>query len=205
MRRTLLAAAALVLGACSAIDLRTPEPAITRYLLDAAVHVPVSDAPGSGVLLVEMPTARSGFDTPRLAYSRKPLAIDYYTRSEWADTPARQLQPLLVRALEASAAWRAVTAAPSPVLADQRLGVDILELVQDFTVTPSVVRLRLRLTLSEVASRRALVTRTLATVEPADSEDAYGSVEASKRALSRLLSGLVADVMTYAPTAGARR
>lgn len=204
MTRVRLTLLALLLGGCSAINLgSSPDAPRTIWLLSAvpAAASVAGAARPAGVLLVDKPEARAGFDTPRMAYSRQPLAIDYYTRSEWADVPARMLQPLIVQTLAQGGTWTAVLSAPNPGRADVRLTTNVLELVHDLSAgEPGVVRLRLRAVFTDVVDRRVLATREFAAVEPAASANAEGYAAAADRADARVLAGLAAfTAETFAP------
>lgn len=203
MTRVRLTLLALLLGGCSAINLgSSPDAPRTIWLLSAVpAAAPAGAARPAGVLLVDKPEARAGFDTPRMAYSRQPLAIDYYTRSEWADVPARMLQPLIVQTLAQGGTWTAVLPAPNPGRADVRLTTNVLELVHDLSAgEPGLVRLRLRAVFTDVVDRRVLATREFAAVEPAASANAEGYAAAADRADARVLAGLAAfTAETFAP------
>ena len=47
--------------------------------------------PGAGILVVNVPVAQPGFDTPRMAYTQRPYEVSYYATHQWADPPARML------------------------------------------------------------------------------------------------------------------
>ena len=49
-------------------------------------------------LLVSPVLAAPGFDGPDMAYMRTPHEIEYFARHRWVDSPARMLEPLLIRA-----------------------------------------------------------------------------------------------------------
>ncbi len=146
-------------------------------------------------LEVGVPRAAPGFDTPRIAYVERPYAIDYYSRSEWADTPARMLGPLLAAAFERSAAFRAVVLAPTSALAELRVDVELVRLQQDFTIKPSRADLALRVQVVDSRSRRVLATLVVEETEPAATQDAYGGVAATNAALERALERTVAFVL----------
>lgn len=177
-----------------------PGPALgSTYVLDAAIDPPPERKPGRLVLVVALPEAEPGFDSRRIAYTRTPLALDYYTKSEWADTPGRMIAPLLVRALEQSGGLAAVVAAPTPVAGDVTLGLDVIRLQQEFFQQPSQSRLTLRAKLYDNSSRDVLATKLFETVEPAPSENAYGGVLAANAALKRLLGDITDWVLANLP------
>jgi cholesterol transport system auxiliary component len=183
-----LCAVAIGLSACVSLGPATPS---TRYELQAIFEgQPVA---GRGpALIVAQPTAAPGFDGPRIVYVETPHQLAFFSRSEWVDTPARMLAPLLVRALERSGTFASVAEARSAVAAGLRLEAEIVRLQQEFTERPSRVRLAIRIQLSDVPSRRVLGAREIEAVEDAPSDDAYGGVVAANRAVRRVLDEIVA-------------
>lgn len=138
-------------------------------------------------LLVNVPRAEAGFDTPRMAYVRRPYEVRYYAVNQWADTPARMLAPLLVRHLERSRSWGTVVPLPASIPGDYRLDSHGLSLQQEFVEEPSRVRLMVQMQLVELREHRVVGTRRFEMVEQSTSEDAYGGVVAANRAVLRLL------------------
>jgi cholesterol transport system auxiliary component len=183
-----LCAVAVSLSACVSLGSSTPS---TRYELQAVFEgQPVG---GTGpVLVVAPPTAAPGFDSPRIVYVKRPHELEFFTSSEWVDTPSRMLAPLLVRALERSGAFASVAETRSAAAAGLRLEAELVRLQQEFTERPSRVRLTVRIQLSEVPSRRALGAREIEAVEEAPSDDPYGGVVAANRAVRRVLDEIVA-------------
>lgn len=190
LTRLLLAAllpAALTLAGCTA--LKPPKLDSTRlYTLDAKADIPAAHPASKQVLAVSMPTARPGFDTPQIAYQRQPLELEYFVTQRWADTPARMLRPLLAQALEPG--FQAVVQTPGPVTPQLRLDTEIVRLQQDFTAKPSRVQITLRAQLTDVQNRRVIAVKVFDEAEDAASEDAYGGVVATNRALQRALTQL---------------
>jgi cholesterol transport system auxiliary component len=142
---------------------------------------------GTGVVLVNVPQARAGVDTPRMAYLLRPYEVQYYANNQWADTPARMLAPLLVRALEQTGTWSAVVQMPHTVRGEYRVDSELLAAQQEFFQKPSLFRLTLRVQLVSLRDQRVLGTRGFEAIEPAPSENAYGAVLAANRALATLL------------------
>lgn len=156
--------------------------------------------PGAGILVVNVPVAQPGFDTPRMAYTQRPYEVSYYATHQWADPPARMLPPLLVHALEQTGYWRAVATMPTSVRGDHRVDIDQLVLLQDFLQKPSQVRAALRVQVIKLPDYLVLGTRVFGVVEEASNDDAYGGAVAANRAVDRLvkevagwLSGCVAS------------
>ena len=143
-------------------------------------------------LVVSAPQAAAGFDSQRIIYVRQPHKLEYFAHSEWTDTPARMLSPLLVAAVANSGAFRAVVQAPSSASGDLRLDSEVLQLQQEFESRPSRVRFVLRATLVEDASRRVIATRDFEAVASAPSEDPYGGVVAANQAVRSVLAKVAA-------------
>jgi len=174
---------------------QAPEASPNLHVLQPAAVSTKAARRGDVTLEVSVPRASPGFETSRIAYVERPYAIDYYSRSEWADAPARMLGPLLAAAFEQSGAFRAVVLAPTSARAELRLDVELVRLQQDFTVKPSRADLALRAQVIDVQARRVLATFLVEETEPAPTQDAYGGVAAANAALGRAIERTVAFVV----------
>jgi len=178
-----------LLAACSVL----PEPKsamLDKYLLEytpATAQETRADAP---VLVVATPQANGAYDTARIAYMQQQYGLRYYTRSSWADTPARMLAPLMAEVLNASGRFQALYTSPGRVSAKLRLDAELLRFHQDFTQTPSEMHVTLRVQLVNLETQRIVATQLFDIREAATSEDAYGGVLAANRAVARLLEAL---------------
>ena len=203
-RRVALVQASLWLGAlggCATSLLPAPPQAPSLYALNDAAAVPPRPALANGPsILVAPPRAAAGFDTRGIVYLRQAHAVETYAYSQWVDTPAQMLAPLIVHALERTGAFAVVLRAPTAAHAALRLDTELLRLQHDFTASPSRVRLTLRAVLVEQSSRRALAWREFDASVVAPSEDAYGGVRAANQAVAALLDEMAA----FAAQAAAR-
>lgn len=192
IRLGLISAACVALAGCSALQPVKQESA-SAFALEAgtARHaaVPPRDAPN---LVVSLARAWPGFDSPRMVYVRTPHELEHFAKNQWVDTPARMLTPLLIQAAESSGAFSAVVTPRSGVVAQLRLESEIVRLQQEFMGVPSRVHFTLRVQLIDVAARKVLATREFNVTENAPSEDPYGGVVASNRAVSRVLDEVTA-------------
>ncbi|GCL62624.1 ABC-type transport auxiliary lipoprotein family protein [Pseudaquabacterium pictum] len=183
----------LGLAGCSASLLPKPPAAPALYGLDDGAPAPARPPapPGAPSLLVAVPRAAAGLDTRLMAYQRTPQRIEHFTASEWLDAPPRLLAPLLVRAAEATGAFRAVLLGPAAGSTSWRLDTELLRLQQNFSAGgPSQVRLTLRAVLVDTASRTVLGAREFDTSQPAPSDDAAGGAAAAQRAALQLAQAL---------------
>jgi cholesterol transport system auxiliary component len=189
-----MAAAGVLAVGCGGL-LPQPSPPPAFFTLDAAVYASVPAQPlrqSRPTLIVHATQAAAGFDSARMLYTRKAHQLEAYTQSEWVDTPARMLAPWIVSAASSSAAFRAVVMAPSAAASDLRLETELLRLQHEFGETPSRVRLVLRATLTDSATRHVLARREFDVLADAPSEDAYGGVIAANHAAQSLMQALAA-------------
>ncbi|RYF36124.1 MAG: hypothetical protein EOO25_21420, partial [Comamonadaceae bacterium] len=134
----LLAAAAL--SGCAFV----PEAPVTTALLDQ-VPTEIPRRPASRLaLLVFPPKARPSLDTLQMAYSLRAHHLAYLARNQWAETPPQMLHPLLLRTLEATGAFASVLAPPAASGPTLGLRTEIIDLMQDFSQEPPLLRLALR-------------------------------------------------------------
>ncbi len=194
-------ALALAAGGCS--SLRPPEtPQPSFYALESlhgetgAAASAAATLPGAmPTLIVNPPYAASGFDSQRIIYVRTALQLEYFAHSEWIDTPARMLAPLIVSTIETRNAFRAVVLTPSAAAGDLMLDTEILRLQQDFSNVPSRVRFTLRAYIEDSSTRRVLAWREFDATVAAASDNPYGGVVAANRAVQTVLKQL-ADFCT---------
>lgn len=193
--RALSTALPVLLAGCAGL-LPEPEPPPAFYSLDvfAPVLRPAAALAASrgATLVVNAPSAAPGFDSQRIIFVRKPHELEYFAHSQWVDTPARMLAPLIVAAIEKTGAFHAVAHAPSSALGDMRLDTEIIRLQQVFLQSPSRVHFTLRATLVDSATRRVLATREFDGYATALSENPYGGVLAANKVVASVLDELAA-------------
>ena len=173
----------------------TPQP--SQFSLDGAraeprqaMRAPAAVPPTAPTLIVNPPHAAAGFDSRRMVYVREAHKREYFAHSEWVDTPARMLAPLIVAALENSGAFRAVVLTPSAAVGNLRLDTDVIRLQHEFQSRPSRVRLTLRANIVDNATRRVLAWREFDETVDAEGENPYGGVMAANRAAQTVLQQL---------------
>ena len=185
-------------GGCSAL---LPKPTLppAHYSLDGAAAAPraTSTSPSTRpaaapTLLVDPPRAAAGFDSRRIVYTREPHRLEAFAHSEWVDTPARMLAPLIVEAIESRGAFRATVPATTAAAGDLRLDTEIVRLQHEFGGVPSRVRFTLRATLVDLTTRRVLAWRQFDQSVASASEDPQGGVTAANRVVRSVLDELAA-------------
>ena len=184
------------IGGCSAFRSPATLPP-SFYSLDSASgkseSARTARAAGSiaaQTLIVNPPQAAAGFDSRRIIYVREAHRLDYFAHSEWVDTPARMLAPLIVAAIESSGTFHSVLQAPTAAVGELRLNTEILRLQQEFSSQPSRVRFTLRAYIVDNKTRRALASRVFDEIVAAATEDPYGGVASANRAVQSVLEQL---------------
>ncbi len=187
-----------LIAGCAGL-LPAPPPSITFYALEAGLSPSAAPSPTSAgterpprrlSLVVSATQAAPGFDSPRMVFMREPQRRESYALSEWVDTPARMLTPLIVAALARDDLYRSVVSNSSAVSADLRLDTELVRLQQNFSSEPSRVRLTLRATLVDALSMRVLAWHEFDAEQPSASEDARGGVTAAQQVAQRVLEAL---------------
>lgn len=187
---------AAMLAGCGLLS--PAEPPTTSWLLDQPSMDLPRRAARSGTLLVLPLEARPAIAATQMAYTLRPHHLAYFAHNQWAETPPQMLQPLLVRAMEATGAFEAVLTPPHPAGHSLTLRTEIVDLVQDFSVEPPVVRFSLRARLSDQAGNRVLGAREITLREPMQQKSPSAGVTAANKAVATGLRELAAFVLEHA-------
>ena len=191
-RLLLIGMLTLAIAGCAPSLLQQPaEPELRTYLLDWDGGSQAGSTDPSGpVLLVSPVLAAPGFDGSEMAYMRHPHQLEYFSNHRWVDSPARMLDPLLIRAAVETGRFRSVVETGSGARADLRLDSRLVKLVQACRLHPSELQLALRVSLVEVVSARIVASATLKASEPITERSPRAGVAAAHRALAKVLSQL---------------
>jgi cholesterol transport system auxiliary component len=195
----LSALASLLAFALAGCALAPTEPASSSFLLDQMPREVPQRARSATTLLVFPPDARPSMDTTQMAYTLHPHEQAYFAHNQWAEAPPQMLQPLLVRTLEATGAFSAVVGPPHRTASTLGLRTEILDLVQDFSQEPPVLRLALRVRLSDEAANRVLGTREIRIDQVMQQRAPAAGVLAANEAMAKALRELAVFVLEKAP------
>ena len=185
--------AAASLCACSLLQPKagTPPAFYALELAQPSATSPsgsVSTAQAAASTLVISPVrAASGFDSQRIIYVREPHKLEYFSHSEWIDTPARMLGPLLVASITRTGAFKAVVMTSGSAGGELRLDTEIVRLQHDFQARPSRVHFTLRAYLVDEKTRKVLTWREFDGEIAATSDDPYAGVVAANRVVQTVL------------------
>lgn len=197
------AIAAIAVAACISVTGGRGEVTVHTYLLDPG-PAPEGNGNGDGpVLLVSPIDAQVGLASRALAYTERPYELSHYAYNEWAESPPRMLEPLLVDTLDARHYFAAVVGISTGVLADLQLDTELIRLQHEFTTEPSQARVAMRAQLIHLRRRCIVAASRFEAVAPANADDPYGGVAAINRALREVLDDL-ADFAVEAASDGSR-
>lgn len=186
---------AMVLGSgCSGLLPKAVAPPLF-YALDGVPrgHLrvqPPATTDTAPTLIVNPTRAAAGYDSQHIVYVRVAHRLERFAHSEWVDTPARMLAPLIVSAIESTGSFRAIGPALAGIAGDLRLDTELLRLQQEFGNGPSRVRITLRATLSDNVTRQVVSWREFDQTVASASEDPYGGVVAANRAVQLVMDQL---------------
>ncbi|MEO6117738.1 MAG: ABC-type transport auxiliary lipoprotein family protein [Methylotenera sp.] len=186
--------AVTMIGGCSTLLPSSPPPS-SYYSLDgyeskANVQNPRQAPMVKRTMIINIPRAAAGYDSQHIIYVRKAHKLEYFAHSEWIDTPARMLAPLLVNAIEDSHAFSAVVQYPNHVIGDVRLDSEIIRLQQEFDSQPSKVRFTLRVYLVNNVTKKVIAWREFDETAIATSDDPFGGVVAANKVVKTVLEKL---------------
>jgi cholesterol transport system auxiliary component len=194
LARFCVALCAVALGACSLLKPSTTEPpalyALELARTGTALRAPDNAARTLPTLIIRPPHAAAGFDSQRIIYVRNAHQLEYFAHSEWVDTPARMLGPLLASSMEATGAFGAVVVTPAEASGDLRLETEIIRLQHNFHTSPSRVQFTLRAFLLDETTRRVLAWREFNGEAASASDAPLGGVAAASRAVQMVLTEL---------------
>lgn len=200
-RYGLLAAALVASGCMSRLGGGADAPVAT-FLLDTPQPAAVAAPAGAPVVLIATPQVRAGYDSPRIAYSRRDFELRYYARNEWADAPATMLRPLVVRALAATGGLTPIVTTVNTEAPLWQLGIELLELRQVYGAAGSEGRIVLRAELARADRPGRVRTAEFSAARAATTPDPYGGVGALNGALGEILPRLAAFVAAGVTTGG---
>lgn len=160
------------------------------YTLKAPTYHNHNTASRKITLLVNTPTASSGYQSKNMIYNQKDYELNSFSRNHWAGPPAEMLKPILLQSLRDSGYFHAVIGTPISAHRHLRLRVNLIELRQDFTLCPSQIKMALQASLIADQSDRVINSRVFATQVTCQQDTPYAGVIAANRATGKLMQQL---------------
>lgn len=182
---------AVLLVACAP----APSANHNRYQLTHAAKIKPMRAERPISLLVMQPTAVDGYDTDQMLYINQPYQLSAFANNSWMSPPVTMLLPLMVRSIESSRYFYAVTSDLNASKTDYRLESQLIYLQQNFLVKPSHLQIAIRVMLIHSADSHVVATRTIAEDIPCASDTPFGGVLAANQATQHLTSRITKFVI----------
>lgn len=183
----LVAVLVLLLTGCSVLPEPRPPVSYDHYTLAPA---PADEAAAQArvplTLLLPPPRIRGELAGTQMAYRQTPGRLEFFARSRWAEAPQRLLHDLLLERFTREGPYAYVVREATPAAADHRLEIEVLDFIQDFTVTPSRFRVRLRWQLLDLDNRRVRLQELIEAEVPAPTDSPQGGAAAAAAAVNEL-------------------
>ena len=193
--RSLIMTAVLLCG-CSILTPSNVSPP-RLYSFDSPTPAATSPRPVTAnikirpiTVVVGIPRAAPGFESRQMAYIRQAHQLEYFKQSEWIAAPATMLSPIIANALESSGQFKAVVQAPTSILAQFRVDVEVIRLQQEFFKLPSQVHFTLHAHVLDASTRQVIASHEFDAFVAATSEDPYGGVVATNTVIRNVTNEL---------------
>ncbi|MBX3708885.1 MAG: membrane integrity-associated transporter subunit PqiC [Gammaproteobacteria bacterium] len=139
------------------------------------------------ILLIPTPETRPIYNTTQMAYMLKPYQIAYFSKNEWAETPAQMLHVLLIQTLQKTHFFKAVVTSPYNGHYDYVLNTEILELKEDLTHSTPLLVLSVRAQIFKISANQIIATKQFTVSLPIPRGTPYGAVFAANQAAATIL------------------
>jgi cholesterol transport system auxiliary component len=170
----------------------------TKNVLNAIPLDLPSENAHSATLLVMIPETAPVYATTQMAYTTRAYQIAYFGQNVWAETPSQMIQPLILKTLRNTHYFREILSPPHIGPHTFALRVEILELMQDFTSEPAMLRLTMRFYLIREETNQVIATNELSMREPMSERNPYAGVVAANEAMAKFLRELAKFVVEKA-------
>ncbi len=188
LKKIALLCIVLLLTACLSPAATTPK---NNYVLNTAAQMSVVPKVKAEVLLVSMPRLDAIMNNSQMLYSDGQHQVGYFRVHRWAGKPNDMLYPLLLRSVQEYSAFRSVVGVPYSGASDLQLDTLNFSIVQDFTVHPSVVRVKMDVRLSHLKPPALVQTRAIQAVVLSTADTPEAGVLAANQAVSQCLTQIV--------------
>jgi ABC-type uncharacterized transport system auxiliary subunit len=146
------------------------------------------------VLLVSMPRLDAVMDNNKMVYLDGQHQIGYFSTHRWAAPPNALFSSLLLNTLQQQSKFYGVISAPYHGQRDVQLNIVNFTIVQDFTVRPSLVRVKMNASLSGLKKPYLLKTRAIQATVATRADTPEAGVVAANQAAAQCLTQIVAFV-----------
>lgn len=189
LKLTFCLANAFILSACSMLSPVKSEVQNT-YVIKSVPHVSARSK-SSKTILVTTPDASSIYNTTQMAYSTRPFQVAYFAKNQWAESPTKMMQGLMMQTLQNTHHYKAVVNQSYTGRYDYVLNSQLIELQQDFTHQPAILRLSMRMNLINSATGQAVASKGFNVQTHLRDNSPLAGVYAANRASEALLRQMV--------------
>ncbi len=187
--RIMMVMGAVAVSGCVGGLLETTPPK-PRYMVGFVNAGAVNGAPVDWSLIVENPGASRAYDTTRIAVSRSPGRIEYFSNGEWASRAPVVLQMAIIQAFEDSGRILAVGNRADIGIADLALQTDIRRLDLDVADGKREARVEAYVRLTNGRSS-VFAAKAFSATSPARSDSGDEVADAFDAALKTLVGEIV--------------
>jgi len=146
-------------------------------------------------LLVSMPIASPGYDSPNMVYVNVPFKLREYANNRWVAPPAQMLMPVIAQRIRAKQYFKAVVTPPFSGITNYRVDTQLIMLEQEFLQPASRIHLVMQATVINSASNKVLASKQFSVFTKAPGNDAYSGVLAANKAASIITSQIASFVV----------
>ena len=165
-----------------------------NYVLNTTPPISHTFRANPQVLLVLVPRLDAVMDNNKMVYLDGQHQIGYFSLNRWAAKPNEMLFTLLLNTLQQQSGFRAVVSAPYSGKSDLQLSIVNFSIVQDFTVRPSVVRVKMDARLTNARQQSVLKARALQANVATSADTPEAGVVAANQAVAQCLTQLIVFV-----------
>jgi cholesterol transport system auxiliary component len=144
-----------------------------------------------GVILIAAPEVRPIYNTNRMAYTKALFKIDYFSQSEWAETPAQMVQSLLVNGLSKTGGYKAVVTPPFSAHYDYMLNSSIERFHERLAPGIPTFEVAIRVQLINANTNKVVASELLSAYVPHRYTTPYSTVIAANKAMTSILRQVV--------------
>jgi cholesterol transport system auxiliary component len=185
----------LFVSGCSMLSpIRTEST--SQYVLNATPTLHAKKASRNITLVVMASETNPMFDTKQMAYTTQPYQISYFANNQWAEKPGKMLQTIIIQTLQKTHYFSAVNSLLSLGTNNFILHMQLIELQQDFTHKPSLLRMTLHVQITNSANNQVVATKQFSTTTEIWQDSPYGGVIAANKATALLVKQVTEFCLT---------
>lgn len=148
-------------------------------------------------LLISKPEAMAGYQTDQMLYVKTPFTLEPFAKNAWVSPPASMLYPVLVKHIQNSHVFRAVSSTPFADKTDYRLDTQLITFNQNFLAKQSTLNFTAKIAITRVADNHVLASQLVVKHISCPSNTPLGGVIAANQASSEFAEDTLVFAMTH--------